>query len=184
MKPSTLALCLVPLFLALLASLVWADESNTRPTGAERARLYSRDRGLIETLVQEGLRLAQTDDPLKRADCCNGMARHLAHEIQDAATHREGNRVSELGHHLHAVLKNGVAANLISACDGPVPPTSTFEKDLREVHKHTVDFLQPLEDQLRDLESQVEVRHTLQVVSQGRAEVDRVVKKRPHASLP
>src|SRR4051812_43463174 len=103
MKPLTGGLLLLPVLVGLLATLVWAGDS---PSGTERARLFQRDRDLIETLVDQGLRLAGEDDPLKRADCCNGVVKHLADELRQAADNREGARMAELSLHLHAVLKS------------------------------------------------------------------------------
>jgi len=162
----------------LLAGLVGADEA---PAPAERARLFERDRELIRELVEQGLRLAEEDDALKRADCCNGVARHLADEMRRAADDREPARVAELSAHLHDVLKGGVAANLTTACAGPAPAASTFEKDLQEVHHHTVTLLQPLEDELRRLpdgDGRDDVRQALQAVAQGRAEVEKAIRGR------
>jgi len=145
---------------------------------AARARLFQRNRDLIQTLVQGGLRLAAADDALQRAECCSSVAEHLATAIQQAALNQEKARVAELGLHLRALLETGVAANL-STARSQIPIGSTLEKNLREVRDRTAHLVEPLEDHLLrvvDAEDQEGIRHTLNALQVGRTEVEKALE--------
>src|SRR5262249_37011031 len=63
------------------AGFVLADPPAPNPSAAERLKQLRRDRALIHKLVESGLRLAEEDDPLKRADQCNRLAEDLTRAI-------------------------------------------------------------------------------------------------------
>src|SRR5262245_9905192 len=105
---------LLALPLALLATLVWADNPVGK-TSVERAERLHRNRGLIQDLVQGSLHLAAADDPLRRADECSELADRLAWEVGEAAAQHEHERAAELSRHLNDLLKKGVATNLTAA---------------------------------------------------------------------
>src|SRR5262249_2223551 len=55
----------------------------------ERLRQWQRDREVVQTLVDGGLKLAAEPDPLKRAEHCNRMADGLAREIRQAGPEKQ-----------------------------------------------------------------------------------------------
>jgi electron transfer flavoprotein alpha/beta subunit len=74
-------------------------------TGAE-------SRSLLETVVWEGLRLAEEKDPLQRADSCSAVAEQLVQTILLASAMGEVERAAMLGQCLSEMADRGVAANL------------------------------------------------------------------------
>ena len=69
-------------------------------------------RDLLGAVVVEGLRLAEADDPLRRADCCTAVAEHLVQGILLAAADGDADRSECLGGFLGSVMDRGVAVNL------------------------------------------------------------------------
>jgi hypothetical protein len=67
---------------------------------------------LLNALVMNGLFLAETDDPLRRADYCSDMAHHLVQTILQASAKGNTDDASNLGKYLGELLDRGVAANL------------------------------------------------------------------------
>jgi len=162
----------LPVAAALLASIAWSD--TPPPAGAARLRQLHRNRRLVDALVNGGLRLAAEPDPLKRAECCHGLAENLAGEIGQAATDHDSARVAELGRHLQSVLQEGVADNLHDA-RRLIPPGSAREAELRRVGRRAADGMKPLEEQLRHATAAdaADLRGALAAVDEGRAEVEK-----------
>jgi hypothetical protein len=92
-----------------LAGFVFAQAPNTDVDLADHR--FRRDQGLIDALVDGGLRLASESDPLARAGTCNRLADRFAREIQQAATDKNAAHAGALAHHLKDVLVHGVAFN-------------------------------------------------------------------------
>jgi hypothetical protein len=164
----------------VLATFAWAEDTSGENAQAGRIRQLQRNRTLVRILVEGGLRLAGEDDPLKRADCCNGLAESLAGEIEEAAAAREGDRAVELGQHLHILLQYGVAGNL-SLARNLSPSGSTRELELRRVGARSAEVMQPLEEHLkRAAEADPgEMRRAFKAVYDGRAEVEKALKTKP-----
>jgi hypothetical protein len=95
-----------------LAALAWADDSTP---AADQARMFQQNQVLIETLVDGGLRLAELNEPLQRADYCNDLAEKFSGEIQRAASNRDNARADELRGHFQDLIQRGVTANLEDA---------------------------------------------------------------------
>ncbi len=171
----------VPVLAVCIAALVpvaGAQNPALPPDDAVRAHLFQRNHELIQTLVRGGLRLAGAEDALQRAECCSGVAEHLATEIQRAVRSQEKKRVTELGAHLSALLETGVAANL-STARKQIPIGSTLERSLREVRDRTAHLVEPLEEQLlnaTDVEDEQGIRHTLKALQLGRSEVEKAIE--------
>jgi hypothetical protein len=120
----------------------------TAVADARRVKQLYRNRSLIQTLVEGGLRIAGEDDKVRRADSCSAVARGLALEIQVAASNREGDRVVEMGQHLNDLLQNGVAGNL-RAVRPSINKGSSAEKELEKVRDWVNDVARRVEDDLR-----------------------------------
>jgi hypothetical protein len=171
-------LLLMGVSITVLVPLAGAQQVASGPDVAVRARLFQRNRDLIQTLVEGGLRLAAADDALGRAECCSSVAEHLAAAIQQAALNQERARVAELGLHLRALLEAGVAANL-SMARRQIPSGSTLERSLREVRDRTAHLVEPLEEQLlraTPAEDQQEIQHTLKALQVGRKQVEKALQ--------
>ncbi len=120
------------LLMVSLAALALADEPSVASPGPARILQAQRNQKLVDKLVDGGLDLARAVDRVERAKCCNELARSLAEEIKQAADDHDGDRAVELGRHLQALLKNGVAANLLRERT-IVPQGSARESELRQV---------------------------------------------------
>jgi hypothetical protein len=68
---------------------------------------------LVETLVVQGLKLADENDPLKRADVCSDVADSLVRTIMEASQSGSDRREMEkLGTYLGVMMDQGVGRNL------------------------------------------------------------------------
>lgn len=165
-------LLLLPLAAAMVAVVAWADGPSTSSADAYRVRQLQRNQGLIQALVRSGLKLAEEDDPLKRADYCTDLAQRFAREIQEAAEGKEGARAAELGKHFYDVMKLGVASNL-KTVRLSTPAGSTRELEMHRLSDQTSKMLQPVEEQLQrsaDADSE-HMGQALLSLKQGRSEM-------------
>jgi hypothetical protein len=133
---------------SVLAALAQAGSPAASLSPGEQARRFQRNRDLIEKLVDGGVRLAQEENPLRRAACCNGLAQSVADAMRQAAGDQEGARVAELGEHLKSLLTIGVAPNLGSA-RALIPSGSAEEEELQKVKVQTADYMMSLEADLQ-----------------------------------
>jgi hypothetical protein len=147
----------------VLAAVARAESPDARLSPAEQAQRFRRNRGLIDKLVTGGVRLAGEDDPVKRADCCNGIAQSMADEIRRAAEDHEKARAVELGQHLRSLLKSGVAENLSRAREG-IPSGSAEEKALQKVRDDTEQFLKPVQEVIDATDAGADVKDGLDSV--------------------
>lgn len=67
---------------------------------------------LLATVVARSLRLAEEEDPLRRADHCNEVADHFAEAVAVASAQGDAARAERLGTHLSHLLHRGVAGNV------------------------------------------------------------------------
>ncbi|MFN4257920.1 MAG: hypothetical protein ACK4RK_01380 [Gemmataceae bacterium] len=142
-------------------------------------RSFQKNRLLLQELVATSLRLADEDDPLKRAEHCQEMAERLAQEIQKAASDQEGARVNELGLHFRNVLRQGVAAN-ITAAGNRIPVGSERERELEQLGQRVLRMALPLEEQLQATQP-LTTHQTLRAIHAGREEVERALR---HRNIP
>lgn len=165
------------LAVVVVQAIVLEPEAPAAPA-AERAGSFHRNRGLIGRLVQSGLRLAVAENAVERANCCADLAEDLAEEIEQAAENREAARVAELGQHLSALLKQGVADNVRDRSDDVLRDTS-LKRDLEKVGQRTTAVVKPLEEQLQraaDAENREQMQHALKAVHDGRTAVEQALR--------
>src|SRR5262249_26791861 len=151
----------------------WADDPDSQTVDAQRAHQFQRNHELIEKLVDGGLQLAAEEDPIRRAEHCNGLVAFLANEVQQAAVNTESTRIVEMGDHLDALLKHGVAGNL-SKGRVQTPIGSARERELNRVRERLMTLIQPLEDQLQlaaDADH-ANIARLLKALREGRAAVE------------
>ncbi len=158
------------LLMVSLAALALADEPSVAPPGPARILQAQRNQKLVDKLVDGGLDLARAADRVERAKCCNELARSLAEEIKQAADDHDGDRAVELGRHLQALLKNGVAANLLKERT-IVPQGSARESELRQVRDDSTGITAPLLTNLPETmkENPTALAEVLQAVQEAQA---------------
>jgi hypothetical protein len=67
---------------------------------------------LLTALVDNGLRLSEESDPMRRADYCSDVADHLLQAVVNASAQGKREQASVLGKHLGAFVERGVSGNL------------------------------------------------------------------------
>jgi hypothetical protein len=166
---------------AVLAALAGAQSPSPKTDEIGRLQQLTRNRGLIQELVKHGLSLAAENDALKRADCCNGLARHLAQEIQQAAELHDVRRAAELGDHLCSLLSGGVAPNLTTV-RVRTPLGSAGDIEMRRVGEDTRELTEPLEDLLGSVVQAEpgDLKRLLHSIRKARGEVENALKTRPN----
>ena len=164
-------LLLLPLLTA--AGLALADDPVPARSPAERLEQFRRDLDLVRQLVDGGLRLAGEDDPLKRADQCNLLARDLSREAQLAVKEHDRKRGERFGQGLEQLLVHGVAGNLTLAADHPAPnaPSLTAVHRLSDEALAVMEPLQKEFDRVPD-HMQKQMKNILQALKRGRAKVE------------
>jgi DNA anti-recombination protein RmuC len=172
---------LLPFVAAVLACVSGGKNPDSPADLKGRARQFHDNFGLIEVLVENSIRLAEEDDPLKRAQYCNGLVERLSAEMKTATQKQDLGRVEELGQHVHDLLSQGMAANLRSARQR-APESSTMERDLQSVRAQTEQSLAPVEEQLQQAaggEEQGSARRVLKLIRDARTELDRSLNLNP-----
>ena len=151
--------------------------ADATPADAARVKQLVRNRGIIQTLVDGGIRIAREDDVLHRADSCSDLAKGLAGEIRQAAVARDGDRAAEMGQHLRDLLQGGVARNIRTVRSGaPEGVVSLAQKEkMEQVRDWVKDVTVGVEDQLR-LASDSEMKQTLEAIRGARREVENAVR--------
>lgn len=145
----------------------------------EQARRFQRNRDLIASLVDGGLRLVLKSSAQDRAEACAEVAAHLADEIQAAATSGDGPRTVELSKHLRKLLEDGVAANLRLACL-TIKVDSPGNQYLLQIGRRTVKATESLLTNLlgNATAPRSDLDRALRDITDGRAEVERALRGR------
>lgn len=138
------ALLLLVCFAALSA---WAGAQGPAPLpAAVQVKLFKNNRALLDNLINHGLDLSDTDDPLDRAQECRRTAQTLANYLERAATDaQDPDRVAELADLLGDVVREGLTPNLETAKQLFPPGTKRFEdvKQLRDTATRDLDAVAP-----------------------------------------
>jgi hypothetical protein len=173
---SRLPLLLLPLLTA--AGLALADDPKPARSPAERLQQFRRERALVRRLVDGGLRLANEDDPLRRADQCNLLAGDLSREARQAVRERDRERGERFGLGLEKLLVRGVAGNLTLVADHPAPDGAS----LSEVHRLSDEALAVMEPLQKEFDRvpgavQKQMKNVLRALTQGRAKLEEARQK-------
>jgi hypothetical protein len=121
------------LLFAMAVVLVPAAAAENSPaplSTAEQARRFEQNLPLLQCLIEGSLHLADTADPLQRAQDCELLAEKLATALGEGVEKADRARIEELSAHLQAVLSQGLAANL-RAAGKQVPPGSTSAREMQ-----------------------------------------------------
>ena len=159
------------LVLPFLALAGFAFAGEPAPAPRERLQQFLKDLPLIEVLVQEGISLAGEEDPLKRAQTCNVLAKTLVTEIQQAAGHKDEGRAASLGNYLQAVLVRGVAGNLDLART-TAPQGASRAPEMKLISDQVLEVTQPVADS--SPESKI-MQPAAQAVNTGRVAVEKAL---------
>jgi hypothetical protein len=103
-------------------------------------------RDLLGTVVLHGLRLAEENDPLRRADSCNEVAEHLVQGILLASGGGDTERAGKLGGFLGSLMDRGVAPNLQRFQDSA--PADARIKEAEQVGERSVRAVEVLQEKL------------------------------------
>jgi hypothetical protein len=122
----------------VLSCWVTAQHAPRAPSAAEQLQLLQSNQGLLQALLDDGLRLSQADTTLKRATECHQAAKTLAQAIEKSASSStpEPERLAELGEHFTKLVQEGLAPTLAEARQ-QIPPGSRDFPRLRELHQQT-----------------------------------------------
>src|SRR5207249_8434309 len=121
---------LLTVFLGLAA---WAGaQGPVARSAADQLQLLRTNRGLIDGLIDDSVKLAGANTPVDRADACQGTARRLAGAVEQAAAAGNPDRVAEFGGHLERAVREGLVPTLEDAKVPPESPDPKRPKALRE----------------------------------------------------
>src|SRR5262249_2938264 len=161
---------------ALLALSGLALATDGPPESEQRLRQLQRDLELIQTLVDDGLKLAAEEDPIVRARTCNDLAGALVQEIQKAAETKDEKRAAHLAGNLKTELVRGVARNPARA-RRDLPQDSPLQQELQSVSNQTVRVTQPVTDEKYQVDPNYQIMlPALDAVNKGRQAVDNALK--------
>lgn len=129
---------------AFTALAAWAGAQGPPLTAADRVRLFKADQTLIDSLVDHGVKVADADEPLKRADACRKTALSLATALKRMATDdQDPDRVAELADLLGEVVREGLTPNLQEARE-VIRPGDRREPDLLKLREDAATDLDAL----------------------------------------
>ena len=166
--------------LVALSGLALAQEPAEN---SERLRLLRRDLPLIHALVEEGLNLADQEDPVARARTCNVLADKLVQEFQQAAVVRDEKRAADMGQYLQAVLVAGwpATSDRCAAAHLPSPPL----EELRRICDRALRVTQPVvEDARREMEQKKIMQPAIDAIARGRKAVENAVAESSQPRKP
>lgn len=109
-----------------------SGQPSAGPTAAEQLRLFTKNRDLLEGLVEHTVALANADTPVAKVRACHASARDVGRALKDAADRDDADRIAELSEHLTAVIRHGLAPTIGAARD-VIPAGTPAAKELQEV---------------------------------------------------
>lgn len=124
----------------LLALAAWAGAQgpSRAPLSADaQIHLHRANKTLLTDLVNNGIALGATDNPVGRVEACQATARVLGVALCRAAEANDGDRVVELGDHLELVVRDGLAP-LLDETKLHISPESPEYKRLKKAQEHAV----------------------------------------------
>ena len=113
---------------AALSGWVSGSAPAVGRTADEEATLLAKNRRLLEGLLGDGLKLADAETPLDRADACRRAADRLAVEMTAAARYEDGDRVNEIGGQLTDLLTDGFLPPFTTARAEIGPESPEFDR--------------------------------------------------------
>jgi hypothetical protein len=139
---------------AILVAPLAAEDSPIPVTTAEQARRFEQDLPLLQCLIDASVRLADTEDPFRRAQDCEALGEKLAAALTEAVEKSDRDRISELSEHLYAVLTQGLTPNLRTLAS-QVPAGSTPAREMQALALRMQQDLERLEERLEKENSRV-----------------------------
>jgi hypothetical protein len=169
----------VPVLFASATSVIRPDNPSPKVLAYDQAQRFQRNRKLIQSLVENCVRMAEKG-VVSRADSCMVVAERLAEEIQQAASERDVYRATELGNILTDLLKKGIAFNLDTA-SGQVPIGAAGEPAMLQIGDHVQRITNQLQDSLSrvaDKDSSDQWQRIARGITEGQAKVNKALKGR------
>lgn len=172
---------ILPLVLACVTLLAWADAPSSTESDEARVLNLRRNKDLLEKLVESGITLSE-EDALKRLDSCNDLAKEFAKEVHQSAKDNESARTQEMTKHLNQWLKDGVATNLKAARSLSIPE-SAWKIEIQKRAENTLQTMKDLENDLNKLSQpgSSDLKNAITTLNEGLAEVEKMIdlKKQP-----
>ena len=129
-------------FFLLLSA--WAGAQGTVPLPAsDQIRLLRANRVLLGDLINHGVELGSTEDPLQRASACHGAAHALGVALRRAAEANDPDRIAELGDHLEEVVREGLVP-ILDEARRTIPPDSQDAVRLKEIRTNAAEDLESI----------------------------------------
>lgn len=149
------------IFLAL-AAWAGAQGPSSPLSPATHCELFKTNQDLLQHLVNDGIELADDDQPLKRAEQCNRTAAMLARYLGNAADDQNADRVVELAGIMSDVVRDGLVPNLNAAQDQikPGDPREGVLIKVRDDAAHELDAIAGKAD--RDLGANQRVKEAIE----------------------
>lgn len=159
----------------LFAVLNGVVSAQTRRSASppELAKLFARNRGMLDDLVSGSIRLSGTSDALRRTESYTPVLKSLSSEMQRAIDDGDAIRAAELGRHLTSLFDRAVTPVLTSARQR-IPNGSQDESKLFRLRDQSTDLLATIEKSIRDGEekkSSPELRMLLKSLESSAAKV-------------
>jgi len=127
MKRSLLTLS----FFAGLAAWASAQSPSVGPSPAEELKMLKANGTLMEDLLGHGVRVADANTPLDRAEKCRDASASLKRAIEDAGD--DPDRIAELAEYLAEIIRDGLAPNLATARDQIHPGSQDYGR-MSKIH--------------------------------------------------
>lgn len=162
-----------PAFVLAFALIsAWASGQNaTGPlTAAEHLNLLKTNRKLLEELLDEGVKLGDSNNNLDRAAQCQSVAVRLTRELKSAVDLDDADRVTEMSDHFSTLIQSGFLPNLATAKEN-IPVGSPEYPRLLAIHTDaaknldTVKVLIPTEGKLAKKKGISDARAKLQAAA-------------------
>jgi hypothetical protein len=118
---------------ATLSAWLSAQGPSTLPAETQ-VKQFQSNRILIGNLVDRGINLSNSDNPLDRAEECRKTAQTLAHYLGRAVGAEDTERVAEFAGLYGEVVRDGLVPNLEAARRDITDPNSQGAARLREIN--------------------------------------------------
>jgi len=123
-----------PVFVLAFALLsAWASAQNGPTTAGEHLNLLKNNRKLLEELLDEGVKLGDSNTNLDRAAQCQSVAARLTRELKKAIDLDDADRLTEMSDHFSTLIQSGFLPNLATAKEN-IPVGSPEYPRLLAIH--------------------------------------------------
>jgi hypothetical protein len=111
----------------------WASAQNGPTSAGEHLAMLKGNRRLLEELLDEGVKLGDSNTNLDRAAQCQSVAARLTRELKNAIDLDDADRVTEMSDHFSTLIQSGFKPNLDTAREN-IPVGSPEYPRLLAIH--------------------------------------------------